>query len=125
MSNAGRGADSTTPSSGSRESANATPEQSINIASARNNNSNNARNNNDRRRNSRGVTSIVQSVDEDFQGKTPEIGGVLVLKSEKVSKKVPFEVFRELLVERLSKELDNSRDAIAIVRDMVDPKDLF
>ena len=75
--------------------------------------------------NSRSITSIIQDVDRSFEGKTPEIGGIMALKIDKVTKKVPFETFREVLVEYLTKELDRPRDVIAIVKDMIDPKPIF
>ena len=94
------------------------------------NNNNSGSQNNNRsgtsvRNGSRTTTPIIQSVERDFEGKTAEIGGVLALKSEKVTKKVPFDTFRDLIVEYLTKVLDKARDVIPIVRDMEDPVPIF
>eukprot|EP00957_Ditylum_brightwellii_P111999 8541020-Ditylum_brightwellii.AAC.1 len=91
-----------------------------------NNQTNNSQENNSiQRNNARSIMSILQDADRDFEGKMPKIEGVLALKSERVNKKVPFETFRELLVDYLTKELDRARDVIPIVRDMADPKPIF
>ena len=60
----------------------------------------------DNNRNTRGITSIIKDVDNSFKGSTPDIGDVLALKTERVTKKIPFENFRELLVDYLVKELE-------------------
>ena len=120
-------------------SGNTTPSQNDNTNNNINNNNNTSGNNNntsgnssrnttgsthtrqnhehdDNKRNARGITSIVQDVDKSFEGSTTEIIGVLALKTARVTRKDFFQMFRDLLV----KELDKARDAIPIVKDMID-----
>ena len=62
---------------------------------------------------------------KDFEGDTPEIGCVLGLRSEKMTKKVQFDTFREKLEDYLVKTLTSPMDIMPILKDMVDPYERF
>eukprot|EP00957_Ditylum_brightwellii_P177861 13547430-Ditylum_brightwellii.AAC.1 len=117
----------TAPTGSNGNSNNNTTETSSGSSPPNNNNqtNNSQGNNNIQRNNTRSVMSILQDADRDLKGKMPEIGGVLVLKSERINKKVPFETVRELSVAYLMKELDRAQDVIPIVRGMTDPKPIL
>ena len=53
------------------------------------NNNNNNRNNN--RKNNR---TLVDKEDKNYKGETPEVGGILALCTEKLTKKLTFDTFR-------------------------------
>eukprot|EP00957_Ditylum_brightwellii_P104560 7967351-Ditylum_brightwellii.AAC.1 len=81
------------PTGGNGNSNNNTMETSSGSSPPNNTPNNNNQSNNSqgitniRRNNVRSATSILQDADRDFEGKTPKIGGVLALKSERVNKK--------------------------------------
>ena len=53
---------------------------------------------------------------KDFEGETPEIGCVLGLRNEKITKKVPFDTFRDKIADFIVKKLDNAMDIMLIVK---------
>ena len=67
----------------------------------------------------------IETQDKSFAGKTKEIEGVLGLKSERLTFKVPFDTFREKLAEYVLKEFSNARHVISLVEDMIDPMPEF
>ena len=62
---------------------------------------------------------------KDFEGDTPDIGCVLGLRSEKISRKVQFNTFREKLEDYLTKNLTSPMDIMPILKDMKDPYNDF
>ena len=63
----------------------------------------------------------ILAQNRDFEGANPEVGAVLGLKSEKITKKIPFNQFREKLVEHIKSTFTHSRDIACVVKKMVDP----
>ena len=73
-----------------------------------------------RPRNSRKDTrlnNIATSAQRDFKGATPDIGGVLTLRSENVSVKTNYDKFCERLETYLMKELRGGEHVIEILKD--------
>ena len=70
-------------------------------------------------------TANIETQDKSFSGKTKEVGGVLGLKSERLTFEVPFDTFREKLAEYILKEFNNARNVISLVEDMEDPMSVF
>ena len=58
-----------------------------------------------------------------YEGKTPEIGGILALRNENFSKKVPFSVFQQKLKNHILTEFDYARDIVPIIDDFTDTLD--
>ena len=65
--------------------------------------------------------STLASIDKDFKGMTPEINGVLGLKSEKLTYKVHYPIFEKNLQNCILKEVKNARDVISIITLKDDP----
>jgi hypothetical protein len=63
----------------------------------------------------------IGSDDKDWEGAKPEVGAVLGLKTEKITKKVTFEVFREKLATYVLSEFNNPKDVLPAVKRMTDP----
>ena len=61
----------------------------------------------------------------DFFIAIPDIGDVLPLRTDKVYKKVPFDIFRGILSDYIFKEFDNSKDIVDIVNMITYPKNKF
>ena len=61
----------------------------------------------------------------DFTGKTPEIGCVLGLKYEKIAAKVQFDTFRDKVSDFILQELTNGMDVVPYIKDMEDPLEDF
>ena len=57
-----------------------------------------------------------------FDGVRPDIGAFLDLRTEKGDKKVPFNTFRENILDYIVKEFDNANDSVDIIKTMIDPK---
>jgi hypothetical protein len=55
-----------------------------------------------------------------YEGKTPEIGGILALRNENFSKKVPFSVFQQKLKNHILTEFDYARDIVPLIDDFTD-----
>ena len=77
------------------------------------------------RRGNRSNRAFVDISNKDFEGDTPEIGGVVGLKSEKITAKVQFDTFRDKISDFVLKELQNGFDVIPFVKDMEDPTQNF
>ena len=57
------------------------------------------------------------SSERDFSGATPQIGGVLALRSENTTKKVPFDVFLEKLETYIMNEMKQGEHLVDIAKD--------
>ena len=86
-------------------------------------NANNGRNRSSRRGNT--GRFFLDISNKDFVGDTPEIGGVVGLKSEKIAAKVQFNTFREKVSDFILRELTNGMDVVAYIKDMEDPTEDF
>ena len=63
--------------------------------------------------------------EQSWLGDKPEVGAVLGLRTEYLSKKVSFEVFLEKMTDYVLRELKNAADVVSVVRDMTNPSDDF
>ena len=77
-----------------------------------NNNKNNINNN----------RTIVDTEDKNYRGDTPEVGIILPLCTEKLTKKLFFNMFLEKLATYISKYLTHATDVVCVVKHMMDPK---
>ena len=64
------------------------------------------------------LNNIATSAQRDFKGATPDIGGVLALRSENVSVKTNYDKFCERLETYLMKELKGGEHVIEILKDL-------
>ena len=100
------------------------PEQSITASGNRNEKM--IHNTGHRKFNNRdGKNVSVASEDKDFEGRTKDIGGVLGLKHEKLTHKVSFDTFREILTEYVLKEFQNARHVVPLVEELTNPMKEF
>ena len=60
--------------------------------------------------------------DKHFCGNNPNIGAVLGLKTEKIDKKVSFDVFREKLANYVLVNLKDAEDVMPLIEEQVDPR---
>jgi len=120
MSEQGANGGGTTPPPTDAGDTNGSPQQQQNAGGQRNNDRRNG-NNNRRRGGGRGQNVQVNAAIRDFVGDTSDIGAVLGLRNEKISKKVPFDMFREKLANYVIRTLTHPDDVVKIVRKMEDP----
>ena len=84
---------------------------------------NNNRNNNSRRNNN---ATVVQSTDgAAFEGGCPDISAVVGLRTEKITKKVPFSVFVEKFADFVMIDFKHASDIELCIRYMSDPLEDF
>ena len=69
--------------------------------------------------------NAVNSIDRNFCGDTPAIVIVLGLRTERVTKKVPFDTFREKLANYVLTTLKNAEDVVELIEEQVDPRASF
>lgn len=74
---------------------------------------------------SRGQNVQMNAAVRDFVGDTSDIGAVIALKNEKISKKAPFAMFREKLADYVIKTLTHPDDVFKIIKKMEDPEAKF
>ena len=94
--------------------------ETTNMISSRNDNNKNERpryNNSNKGHNN----GRIETEDKSFLGKTKELEAVLGLKTERLTHKVAFDVFREKLGEYILKTFTNARHVITLVEDMENP----
>ena len=60
-----------------------------------------------------------------FEGAEPKVGAVLALSSERIDKKLPFEQFKDKLVNYVGREFPNGDDIVCIIKSHKDPKPAF
>ena len=70
-----------------------------------------------------GGRNVQSQINErNFEGQTPEIGGILALRGESnIKKRVYYDKFKELLVNYVTKELKEPGDVICAINDLEDP----
>ena len=95
---------------------------SSDAANNRSSSGNRNRNSNRSSRQSSGTSITVQSTDSSsFEGACPEIGAVAGLRTEKVTKKVPFSVFVEKVADHVITNVKYGSDIEACIRKVQDP----
>ena len=58
----------------------------------------------------------------NYKGYTPEVGYILALCTEKLTKKITFDNFREKLATYINIELTHATDVVCVVKHIKDPK---
>ena len=77
-------------------------------------------------RNSRGYLGMRNdSNSRQFEGAEPKVGAALALSSERIDKKLPFEQFKDKLVNYVGREFTNGDDIVCIIKSRKDPKPAF
>ena len=82
-------------------------------------------NNSRARRRTEGSSTVQGSDGSTFEGGCPEIGAVVGLRTEKITKKVPFSVFVEKLADYVITTFKHAADIEQSIRCMVDPFEDF
>ena len=67
----------------------------------------------------------LHTTHRDFKVKTPEIGAVLDLMSEKLDTGMDFDKFRETLKVYMERNIENLKDVLCVVTDTEDPMKCF
>jgi len=60
-----------------------------------------------------------------FEGAEPKVGAVLVLSSERIDKKLPFEQFKDKIVNYVGRVFENGDDVVCILKSRTNPKPAF
>jgi hypothetical protein len=79
----------------------------------------------ERRADNRYQNNTVGSNDRNWQGAKPAIGVVLGLKTERLTHKKTFEVFKEKLSTYILSEFTNAKDVLPVLKKMVNPMAIF
>ena len=70
----------------------------------------------------RNTTPQVQSSDgTSFEGACPDVGAVIGLRTEKMTKKVPFAIFKEKLADYVIRSIKYGSDIEECIRQLQDP----
>ena len=67
----------------------------------------------------------METQHRNYEGDTPEVGGILALKAENITKKLTFDAFREKLTTYVYKELSHATYGVCIVKKLKDPDGNF
>lgn len=67
----------------------------------------------------------METKDRNYEGDTPEVGGILALKKEKIKNKLTFNAFREKFTTYVNKELIHAIDFACIVKYLKGPNGTF
>ena len=84
-----------------------------------------SRHRNQNRGNNRNNNVHMETEDRNYEGDTPGVGGILALKTEKITKKLTFDAFREKLTTYVNKEFSHATDVVCIVKHLKDPNGTF
>jgi len=83
--------------------------------------SNGRSNNNNRSRNNNNNNSVQSTESNNFEGSCPEVGAVAALRTEKITKKVPFAVFAEKVADYVITNYKYGSDVESTIRELTDP----
>jgi hypothetical protein len=109
----------------STEGSNGSDNNETNELQQSNDATNSERRNRERRNENRYQSNTIGSNDRHWQGSKPDIGVVLGLKTEQLTHKKTFEVFRDKLSTYILSEFDNAKDILPVLKKMVDPMDIL
>ena len=70
-------------------------------------------------------TGQGDSLNCNFEGAEPKVGAVLALKIERMTKKEPFDIFKEKLMNYMGREIENSNDLMCILTTGDNPVDEY
>ena len=66
--------------------------------------------------------TLVDIEEMNYEGDTPEVGGILALCTENLTNKLTFDTFQEKLATYINKELTHATDVVCVVKHMKYPK---
>ena len=64
----------------------------------------------------------MDTEDNNYKGDNPEVGGILALRTENLTKKITFDMFWEKVATYINKELKHATDVVCVVKHTKDPK---